>query len=52
MSTPNRESLANGLAVIGEEAVAKRNDGLFYDYTDDYQLHSPGGQLNREEIRT
>jgi predicted ester cyclase len=25
---------------------------LFYDYyTDDYQLHSPAGQFNREEIR-
>src|SRR5258708_1890102 len=53
MSTPDRESLANGLVVIGEEAVAKSNDGLFYDYyTDDYQLHSPAGQFNREEIRT
>jgi predicted ester cyclase len=53
MSTPERESLANGLVVIGEEAVAKHNDELFYDYyTDDYQLHSPAGQFNREEIRT
>jgi hypothetical protein len=26
MSTPNRESLANGLVVIGEEAVAKSNE--------------------------
>ncbi|HEX4324170.1 MAG TPA: ester cyclase [Gaiellaceae bacterium] len=53
MSTLNEESLANGLVVIGEEAVAKSNDGLFYDYyTDDYQLHSPAGQFNREEIRT
>ena len=53
MSTPDRGSLAEGLVVIGEEAVAKSNDGLFYDYyTDDYQLHSPAGQFNREEIRT
>ena len=52
MSTPDRGSLAEGLVVIGEEAVAKSNDGLFYDYyTDDYQLHSPAGQFNREEIR-
>jgi predicted ester cyclase len=52
MSTPDRGSLAEGLVVIGEEAVAKRNDRLFYDYyTDDYQLHSPAGQFNREEIR-
>jgi predicted ester cyclase len=52
MSTPDRGSLAEGLVVIGEEAVAKSNDGLFYDYyADDYQLHSPAGQFNREEIR-
>jgi predicted ester cyclase len=52
MSTPDRGSLAEGIVVIGEEAVAKSNDGLFYDYyTDDYQLHSPAGQFNREEIR-
>ena len=52
MSTPDRGSLAEGLVVIGEEAVAKSNDGLFYDYyTADYQLHSPAGQFNREEIR-
>jgi len=52
MSTPDRGSLAEGLVVIGEEAVAKNNDRLFYDYyTDDYQLHSPAGQFNREEIR-
>jgi len=53
MSTPDRGSLAEGLVVIGEEAVAKSNDRLFYDYyTEDYQLHSPAGQFNREEIRT
>ena len=52
MSTPDRASLAEGLVVIGEEAVAKSNDRLFYDYyTEDYQLHSPAGQFNREEIR-
>jgi len=52
MSTPDRGSLAEGLVVIGEEAVAKSNDRLFYDYyTEDYQLHSPAGQFNREEIR-
>src|SRR5246127_4126442 len=53
MSTPDRETLAAGLVLIGEEAVAKSNDGLFYDYyTDDYQLHSPAGDFDREEIRT
>ena len=52
MSTPDRGSLAEGLVVIGEEAVAKSNDRLLYDYyADDYQLHSPAGQFNREEIR-
>jgi predicted ester cyclase len=52
MSPPDRGSLTEGLVVIGEEAVAKSNDRLFYDYyTDDYQLHSPAGKFNREEIR-
>ena len=52
MSTPDRGSLAEGLVAIGEEAVAKSNDGWFYDYyTDNYQLHSPAGDFNREEIR-
>ena len=38
---------------IGEDAVAKSNDALFYDYyTADYQLHSPAGDFNRDEIRT
>ena len=51
MATPDRDSLANGLVKIGEDAVAKSNDGLFYDYyTDNYQLHSPAGDFNREEI--
>ena len=37
---------------IGEEAVAKSNDALFYDYfTEDYVLHSPAGEFGREEIR-
>jgi predicted ester cyclase len=52
MATPDRDSLANGLVRIGEDAVAKSNDALFYDYyTDNYQLHSPAGDFNREEIR-
>jgi predicted ester cyclase len=52
MATPDRESLANGLVSIGEEAVARSNDALFYEYfSDDYILHSPAGQFNREEIR-
>jgi predicted ester cyclase len=53
MATPGRNSLAAGLVRIGEEAVAKSNDALFYDYyTDDYQLHSPAGNFDRDEIRT
>ena len=52
MATPDRDSLADGLVRIGEEAVAKSNDALFYDYySDDYRLHSPAGDFNREEIR-
>ena len=53
MSTPDRDSLADGLVRIGEEAVAKSNDVLFYDYfTEDYVLHSPAGAFNRDEIKT
>ena len=53
MAILDRDSLANDLVSIGEEVVAKSNDALFYDYyTDDYQLHSPAGAFNREEIRT
>jgi predicted ester cyclase len=52
MAIPDRDSLASGLVNIGEEAVAKSNDALFYDYyTADYQLHSPAGNFNRDEIR-
>ncbi len=52
MATPDRDRLASGLGRIGEYSVAKSNDALFYDYyTDDYQLHSPAGDFNREEIR-
>jgi hypothetical protein len=52
MTTPDRDSLASGLVRIGEDAVAKSNHALFYDYyTDDYRLHSPTGDFNREEIR-
>jgi predicted ester cyclase len=50
--TPDRDSLVNGLVRIGEDAVAKSNDPLFYAYyTDDYQLHSPAGDFNRDQIR-
>ena len=53
MATPDRESLANGLVRIGEEAVGKSNDALFDDYfTDDYVLHSPAGEFDREDLRT
>ena len=52
MVAPDRNSLVNGLVRIGEEAVAKSNDALLYAYyTDDYQLHSPAGDFNRDQIR-
>jgi hypothetical protein len=42
MAAPTRDSLANGLVRIGEDAVAKSNDALLDDYfTDDYKLHIP-----------
>src|SRR6476646_8828351 len=52
MATPDRDSLANGLVSVGEDAVAKSNDALLDDYfTDDYKLHSPAGTFNRDEIK-
>ncbi len=52
MAVPDRDVLASGLVSIGEQAVARSNDALFYDYyTDDYRLHSPAGGFNRDEIR-
>ena len=53
MTIPDRDSLIKGLVTIGREAVVKSNDELFYDYfTEDYVLHSPAGEFNREEIRS
>ena len=52
MAFPDRDSLANGLVRIGEDAVAKSNDALLDDYyTDDYKLHSPAGTFDRDEIK-
>ena len=52
MAAPDRDSLANGLVSIGEEAIAKSNDALLDDYyTDDNKLHSPAGAFNRDEIK-
>jgi predicted ester cyclase len=52
MATPDRTSLANGLVSIGEDAIAKSNDPLLDGYyTDDYRLHSPAGDFNRDEIK-
>ena len=52
MATPDRDSLANGLVSIGEDAVARRNDALLDEYfTDDYKLHIPAGTFNRDEIK-
>ena len=53
MAVPDRDSLANGLVSIGQDAVAKSNDALLDDYyTDDYKLHSPAGDFNRDEIKS
>jgi Predicted ester cyclase len=52
MAPADRSSLVSGLVRIGEDAIAKRNDALLDDYyTDDYKLHSPAGDLNRDEIK-
>ena len=52
MAAPDRDSLANGLVSIGEDAIAKINDALLDNYyTDDYKLHSPAGDFNRDEIK-
>jgi predicted ester cyclase len=52
MAAPDRQNLADGLVSIGEDAIAKSNDALLDDYyTDDYQLHSPAGDFNRDEIK-
>ena len=53
MAVPDRDKLASGLVSIGEDAVAKSNDALLDDYyTDDYKLHSPAGDFNRDEIKS
>ena len=52
MTTPDRESIARGLVRIGEDAVAKSNDALLDEYyTDEYKLHSPAGDFDRDEIK-
>lgn len=52
MAAADRSSLVRGLVRIGEDAIAKRNDALLDDYyTDDYKLHSPAGDFNRDEIK-
>jgi predicted ester cyclase len=52
MAQPDRQALADGLVRIGEDAVAKSNDRLLDAYfTDDYVLHSPAGEFNRDEIK-
>ncbi len=48
----DRQALADGLVRIGEDAVAKSNDRLLDAYfTDDYVLHSPAGEFNRDQIK-
>jgi predicted ester cyclase len=52
MTTPDRASLANGLVSIGDDAIAKSNDALLDEYyANDYRLHSPAGDFNRDEIK-
>ena len=52
MAERDRQALADGLVRIGEDAVAKSNDGLLDAYfTDDYVLHSPAGEFNRDQIK-
>ena len=52
MAAPDRDSLVNGLVSIGEEAIARINTALLDNYyADDYKLHSPAGDFNRDEIK-
>lgn len=52
MAERDRQALADGLVRIGEDAVAKSNDRLLDAYfTDDYVLHSPAGEFNRDQIK-
>ncbi len=52
MGTPSQDRLAEGLVNIGTDAIAKSNDALLDTYyTDDYKLHSPAGDFNRDEIK-
>jgi hypothetical protein len=52
MAAPDRDSLANGLVSIGEEAIARINTALLDNYyADDYKLHSPAGDFNRDEVK-
>jgi predicted SnoaL-like aldol condensation-catalyzing enzyme len=52
MAQPGRQALVDGLVRIGEDAIAKTNDRLLDAYyTDDYILHSPAGEFNRDEIK-
>jgi hypothetical protein len=52
MAQRDRQALADGLVRIGEDAVAKSNDRLLDAYfSDDYVLHSPAGEFNRDQIK-
>ena len=43
--------LASRLIRIGNEATVKQNDAMLRDYcTDDYVLHSPSGEMDREQL--
>jgi predicted SnoaL-like aldol condensation-catalyzing enzyme len=52
MAAPDRDSVATGLVSIGEEAIARINTALLDNYyADNYKLHSPAGDFNRDEIK-
>lgn len=52
MAQPDRQALTQGLLRIGEDAIAESNDDLLDAYfTEDYVLHSPAGEMNRDQIK-
>ena len=52
MATAVHDDLATGLVRVGEDAIATQNDALLDTYyTEDYALHSPAGDFDRDEIK-
>ena len=48
MATPDRDSLADGLVSIGEDAMAKSNGALL----DEYYTDDPASRLLEEWVQT